>query len=135
VGLASWEVRRERGTLDRVAQPLLFQIVLMTGSAARRVASLHEETFQVLVHLEDVMRVTGLGDYDVSSLYVVRHAVRQNLGFSSMDQPDLVIVVMMAVEARTSDRNSKAAYRDGTEPRRSCAFVYPSGREIYYGRF
>jgi hypothetical protein len=135
VGLASGKVRRERGALDRVPQPLLVETVLMTGSPTRGIASLHKETFQLLVHLEDVMRVARPGDDDVSGLYVVRHTVRQNLGFSSMDQPDLMIVVVMAVEARSDDRNSKAADRDGTEPSRPRTFVHPSGREIKYGRF
>jgi hypothetical protein len=72
VGLASWEVRGERGTFDWVPQPLLFEIVLMTLSPARRIASLHEETFQFFVHLEDVVRISCLGDNNVSSLYVLR---------------------------------------------------------------
>jgi hypothetical protein len=118
-----------------VPQPLLFGIVLMTLSTARRIASLHEETFQFFVHLEDVVRISCLGYNNVSSLYVLRYPVSQNLGFSSMDQPDLVIIVMMAVKTGTNDRDSKAADRDGTKPRRSCALVYPSRPEIEYGRF
>ncbi len=126
---------RQRCPFDRVAPTLVLEIVLMAGSSARRMARLHEEAFEIFVHLEHVVGIARLGDNGVPALDVVRRAVREDLGFPPMDEPDFVIVVVVAVEAGPRHRNSETADSNRAKPVRSRALVYPSRREIEYGRF
>lgn len=78
---------------------IAFGVVQMAGSAAERMPGLAEEATNRLVDLDDVVRRPGWRQDDVTGLHVDLPALEQDLGFALADEPELVDLVVMAVES------------------------------------
>src|SRR5258708_5889193 len=70
----------------------------VSDPAVFRTGIFEPECFQILVHLEHIMLLAGMGAYDVAPLDVILHALAQYPGLTPEDEPVFVEIVEMAVE-------------------------------------
>src|SRR5438105_10832515 len=108
-GGASREVLRQRWSCHDMPRRLLRIAVEVAFAPARRAGIFEPESVQVFVDFQHVVLFARLRADDVARLHVVIASFAADLRFSLEDQPVLVEVMIMTVEAAAFAGHAKDA--------------------------
>ncbi len=97
---------------------------------APRMPGFDEEPFEILVDLEEIMRIAGLGDHYVSGLDVVFRSFAKDFCLSFRDQPKFVVIVMVTIETTAVTGNAKPTNSREVKPWWTATRAYPPGCEV-----
>lgn len=80
-------------------------------SAAHGQPSRREESAHGLVHLNEVVSLTGTRHHNVPRLHILFGTIDDDLAFALDDEPELILVVVVTLESSALERDCEAPSR------------------------